>query len=97
MRRMNWFRWLFRTEMMKNWLMKKIDNQPAGPKDEEREKHYTWVWGEVKNAQGETLTMRKTSAEWLYPDSSRRSVYGDACTCNWSSGRLLYAIETLRA
>ncbi|MCL4410088.1 MAG: saccharopine dehydrogenase NADP-binding domain-containing protein [Gammaproteobacteria bacterium] len=59
MRRMNWFRWLFRTEMMKNWLMKKIDNQPAGPKDEEREKHYTWVWGEVKNAQGETLTMRK--------------------------------------
>lgn len=59
MRRMNWFRWLLRTEMMKNWLMKKIDSQPAGPKDEEREKYYTWVWGEAKNDQGDVITLRK--------------------------------------
>lgn len=59
MRKMNWFRWLFRMEFMKNWLMKKIDAQPAGPKDEERAKHYTWVWGEAHNAKGEVATIRK--------------------------------------
>lgn len=59
MRKMNWFRWLFRMEFMKNWLMKKIDSQPAGPKDEERAKYYTWVWGEARNAKGDVETMRK--------------------------------------
>lgn len=59
MRKMNWLRWLFRMEFMKNWLMKKIDAQPAGPKDEERAKYYTWVWGEARNAKGDVITLRK--------------------------------------
>lgn len=59
MRQMNWFRWLFRAEFMKRWLMKKIDQQPAGPKDNEREEHVTWVWGEARNAQGETVVVRE--------------------------------------
>lgn len=59
MRKMNWLRWLFRMEFMKNWLMKKIDAQPAGPKDEERAKYYTWVWGEARNAKGDVVTLRK--------------------------------------
>lgn len=59
MRKMNWLRWLFRMEFMKNWLMKKIDAQPAGPKDEERAKYYTWVWGEASNAKGDVVTLRK--------------------------------------
>ncbi|RUO35209.1 saccharopine dehydrogenase family protein [Aliidiomarina sanyensis] len=59
MRQMNWFRWLFRAEFMKRWLMKKVDQQPAGPKDNEREQHVTWVWGEARNAQGETVVLRE--------------------------------------
>ncbi|TRW49978.1 hypothetical protein FM042_03760 [Aliidiomarina halalkaliphila] len=59
MRNMNWVRWLFRAEFMKRWLMKKIDQQPAGPEEKERKAHYTWVWGEATNPQGEVVTIRE--------------------------------------
>lgn len=58
MRKMNWLRWILRTETAKNYLSKKVDEQPAGPKDEEREKYDTWVWGQATNDQGQQETLR---------------------------------------
>lgn len=52
MKRMNWFRWLLKTNFAQNYLMKQVDKQPEGPTDEERAKLYTWVWGEASDEQG---------------------------------------------
>ncbi|CUS49247.1 MAG: COG3268 family uncharacterized protein [Idiomarinaceae bacterium HL-53] len=59
LKRLNWFRWLLRYEFVRNWMSKKIDKQPAGPESKEREKNATWVWGEIKNAKGDVITLRE--------------------------------------
>lgn len=46
------FNWLLRTSFMRNRQLKKIKSKPAGPTDEQREKSFSLVWGEVVNASG---------------------------------------------
>lgn len=58
LRRLNWVRWLLGFKPVQNWLKKKVDQQPAGPDEKEREKHPTYVWGEISNAKGHTETLR---------------------------------------
>ncbi|KFZ30996.1 membrane protein [Pseudidiomarina salinarum] len=58
MKRMNWFRWLFRFKPLRNMLEKNIEQQPAGPDEEEREKAVTYVWGEAKNGKGDSKSLR---------------------------------------
>src|SRR2546423_6243627 len=53
------FNWLLRTNFIRKQIMKKIDQRPAGPRDEEREKSRSLIWGEVTNAGG------KTARAWL--------------------------------
>lgn len=52
------FNWLLRTSFMRNRELKKINNRPAGPSDEQRAKSKSVVWGEVKNGKGETASAR---------------------------------------
>lgn len=58
LRRLNWFRWALGFRWVKNWLKKKVDQQPAGPNDSEREKYPTYVWGEITGAKGEVESLR---------------------------------------
>jgi short subunit dehydrogenase-like uncharacterized protein len=52
------FNWLLRTSFMRNRQLKKINSKPAGPSDEKRAKSKGLVWGEVKNAKGQTVQSR---------------------------------------
>lgn len=56
MKRMNWFRWLFKLDFVKNQIKKKMGASSKGPNKEERAKLNTFVWGQVSNAKGEKVT-----------------------------------------
>ncbi|RUO44335.1 hypothetical protein CWE15_03955 [Aliidiomarina taiwanensis] len=59
LKRLNRVRWLLRRRFVQTWLSKKAEKQPAGPEAKEREQHATWVWGEISNDQGETISLRE--------------------------------------
>lgn len=52
MRMSNYFGFLLKLRPVKNYIIRKIKNRPAGPNEEERTNSSTAVWGEVKNAFG---------------------------------------------
>jgi short subunit dehydrogenase-like uncharacterized protein len=52
------FNWLLRTSFVRNRVLKKIKQKPAGPSDEMRAKATSLVWGEVINAEGEKKSIR---------------------------------------
>jgi short subunit dehydrogenase-like uncharacterized protein len=52
------FNWLLRTSFMREKQLKKIRQGPPGPTDEQRARSKSLVWGEVKNAKGDTLDAR---------------------------------------
>ena len=52
------FNWLLRTSFMRNRQMKKIRSKPAGPSDEQRSKSMSLVWGQVTNAEGQSIEGR---------------------------------------
>jgi len=52
------FNWLLRTNLTRNILKKKIDNRPAGPSDEQRNRALGLVWGQAANGKQETKTVR---------------------------------------
>lgn len=49
------FNWLLRTTFIRNIIRKKIKARPAGPSDEQRKNSSSLVWGEVRNATGQTM------------------------------------------
>ena len=57
------FNWLLRTNFVRNYLKKKINRRPAGPSDEKRNKATSLVWGQAKNADGKTATVRMSGPE----------------------------------
>ena len=56
MRRMNWIRWLLKMQFVQNKMKQKITATSKGPNKEQRAKLPTYVWGEVSNGSGETIT-----------------------------------------
>lgn len=57
------FNWLLRTDAVRRFVRKKIDQRPAGPSDEQRGKATSLVWGQVGNSKGETVTARLSGPE----------------------------------
>lgn len=57
------FNWLLRMEGIKNIIRKKIKSRPAGPSDEMRQKAKSFIWGEVRNANGQIVTDHFTCAD----------------------------------
>jgi short subunit dehydrogenase-like uncharacterized protein len=47
---------ILRTTWFRKWMQQKVDNRPAGPTDEKRAKAKSYIWGEVSNGKGETLS-----------------------------------------
>jgi short subunit dehydrogenase-like uncharacterized protein len=54
MRTSNYIAPLLKMRWVKNYLIKKIKAKPAGPSETERNEAQSFVWGEVKNNNGET-------------------------------------------
>lgn len=59
MQRINLIRWAFKIPFVRKQLEKKVEKAPAGPEAKEREQHYTWVWGEARNAAGDVIILRE--------------------------------------
>jgi len=59
--KLNYVKWLLSFKLVQN-LMKKNAGKVRGPNEEKRKKLITYVWGEVKNAAGETKVARIKTA-----------------------------------
>ena len=57
------FNWLLRTNLVRNYLKKKINKRPAGPSDEQRKKAISLVWGKATNAAGKSVIVRLSGPE----------------------------------
>ena len=57
------FNWLLRTTFVRNYIKKKIKQNPAGPSDEQRGKASSLVWAQATNASGKTATVRLSGPE----------------------------------
>lgn len=57
------FNWLLRTKFIRQYIKNKINNRPPGPNDEQRSQATSLVWGQVRNAEGNTVTVRLSGPE----------------------------------
>ena len=57
------FNWLLRTDMVRNFIKKKISKRPAGPSDEQRQKATCVVWAKATNSAGKTAAIRLNGPE----------------------------------
>jgi short subunit dehydrogenase-like uncharacterized protein len=57
------YNWLLRTRWMRQRLADKIKKRPAGPSESRRQRAKMLVWGEVRNAAGQTLSAYYTVPE----------------------------------
>lgn len=57
MKKANWIKPLLGLGIVQNFIKKKIDKTLVPPSKETRDKAVTYVWGEVKNAKGDTKTV----------------------------------------
>ncbi len=61
-KRANAFRWLIGLRPVQKFIKSRIDSKVKGPDETLRDKLPTFVWGEVRNARGETRTARIKTA-----------------------------------
>lgn len=47
---------ILRTDWLKKWMRKKINKRPAGPSEEKRKKAKAYIWGQVADKSGKTVT-----------------------------------------
>jgi len=60
LKRMNYIRPLLGLGFIQNMMKKRIEKNVRGPSEKTRAKLNTYLWGEVKNAQGEVKHLRLT-------------------------------------
>ncbi len=58
LKRMNYLRWLLGMGFVQNFIKKRIEKSVKGPSEKQRAKLKTYLWGEVKNAKGESKELR---------------------------------------
>lgn len=49
------YNWLLRLAFVKKWLKKQVQKQPKGPSEQRLQTGKSFVWGEVRNAKGESV------------------------------------------
>jgi short subunit dehydrogenase-like uncharacterized protein len=64
------FNWLLRTKFVRNIILKKIKQRPAGPNDEQRSNAMSLIWGEATDAE-----RKKSAARMRSPDGYTLSAY----------------------
>ena len=58
LKRMNYLRWLLGMGFVQNFMKKRIEKSVKGPSEKQRDQLKTYLWGEVKNAKGESQELR---------------------------------------
>ncbi len=62
-RLMRWFNWLLRQRWVKRLIQRRIDKKLVGPSEQERARGRSYVWGQVRNAWGQTRAARLETLE----------------------------------
>ncbi|BDY04542.1 saccharopine dehydrogenase NADP-binding domain-containing protein [Ferrimonas sp. YFM] len=62
LKRMNLFRGVLGWSWVQRLIKGRIERELKGPSDDQRQRHTTWVWGEVRNAKGEYVEGRVHTA-----------------------------------
>ncbi|WP_051215988.1 saccharopine dehydrogenase family protein [Ferrimonas futtsuensis] len=62
LKRMNWFRSMLGWSWVQSLIKGRIERELKGPSDDQRKRHTTWVWGEVRNAKGDYVEGRVHTA-----------------------------------
>ena len=62
MTKMNYIRWFLGLGLVQKMMKKKINKRPRGPSAEQRKASRMYVWGEAKNASGQRLCCRISTA-----------------------------------
>lgn len=57
----NYLGWLMRLRPVQDYLKRQLDKRSPGPSAKKREQGKSYLWGQVKNASGETRTSRLTT------------------------------------
>ena len=57
-KRSNYINWFLRLRWVKDYMLKKIDQKPAGPSDEKRAKGKMYLWGKVWDSSGKESSAR---------------------------------------
>ncbi|WP_420580481.1 saccharopine dehydrogenase family protein [Reichenbachiella sp.] len=57
------WRWFFKLGFVQSFLQNKIKKSVTGPSEQMREESHCYLWGEVKNAAGETRSAKLTTPE----------------------------------
>lgn len=58
-----YFGWLLRTSLVRNFVKNRIEQQPAGPSEQERKEGRSLVWGRVENENGDYREARMEGPE----------------------------------
>jgi short subunit dehydrogenase-like uncharacterized protein len=63
MKRSNYLGFILKQRWVKDYLIKKVKQRPAGPDEQMRKEAQSFIWGEVKNDKGETKRATLTLPE----------------------------------
>ncbi len=81
------FNWLLRTNWIRNYIKNKINQRPAGPGDEQRDKATCLVWARVTDTTGKTSTVRLSGPEgYTLTTFSTLLIAQKVLTGNFTSG-----------
>jgi len=94
MRRLNWIRWVLGLKVVQNFMKNKIGRSAKGPDQSQREQLTTFVWGEVSNASGDTISASMQTANgylltYLGAVEVARFLLGDQDKCGAFTPSLL--------
>lgn len=79
--------WLLRMEWVRNMVRRRIDQGPAGPSAERREKAKSWVWGEVTNPAGERRAANlETLNGYTLTATTSLMIAGKVLRGEWTAG-----------
>lgn len=82
-----YFNWLLRLDLVRNLVKKKIDQRPAGPNEQMRQKGISLVWGKGTNDQGESITIRLKGPEgYTFTAHASLIIAKEILQGNWKPG-----------
>jgi short subunit dehydrogenase-like uncharacterized protein len=81
------FGWLLGTKPAQNFLKKRIRSQPPGPNETERERGKSFVWGEVRDGEGQRAVSRLRGPEgYKFTALTSLAIVGHVLAGNFSIG-----------
>lgn len=82
-----YFNWLLQTNIIRNYVKKKINQRPAGPNESMRANGKSLVWGKGLNEAGESKIVRLTGPEgYTFTAHASLIIAKEILQGNWASG-----------